>query len=646
MSAWDKKLEKAEKFLQASREHGRNVYSRYKDDRQDALMGARKVNIFYSNVNTIKESLFNSLPKPDVSRMQKGDFEDDVSRVAALILQRALHYEVQCAENFKEAVEYAILDRLVPGTGQVWVRFEQPEQVFIDVLYWEDFLYGPARNWDLVPWVARRHELTKEEFIASYGEEAFSQASMVKNDNNTTPKEITDNKYCAYEVWDKKTKTVLHIVKGAERPVKEAPDPYGLPGFFPCPKPLIANPATSAFLAITDYHLAQDQYNELDILYARMSLITKAVKVAGSYDAAEPALGRMLDGSENKLIPVDNWAMYAEKGGAKGMIDWYPIEQIVTVYQGLQQQYEFVKTTLYEVTGMSDIMRGASNQYETASAQKIKAQFASVRMNGYQRNVSHFVRDIMNIMACLMTKLYSDQKFQAICGGFTEADQQLLAPAMQVLRDQTMKMYKIDVEADSLTQSDWALEKESRMELTGYISQFLQAAVPAIQQTPEIAPLLLGMLKFTVAGFKGAAELEGMIDQQLAAILAKAQEPAPEPPPSPEEMKAQAEQQKMQMDAQIKQSQAEMQEQIKRQESQQKMALEEQQARADMAVKEMEMNHKRELFQMEERMMTLELMFKQRESQMKLEAQAASAAIKAQQDEEKEDEERKSSTPD
>lgn len=632
MSKWDKKIAKAEKFFEHSMTHGQNVYRRYKDDRSDDITfnGAKKVNIFYANVNTIKESLFNSLPKPDVSRLHKGDYEDDVARVASLILQRALSYEIHCAKSFDESVKAAILDRLVPGIGQVWLRYENPETIFIDVLYWEEFIYEPARCWDLVGWVGRIHNLTKEDFTKIYGKKAFEQASAAKDDNNITPKEISAGKFRVYEIWSKKDKKVYHIVKGADEPIKTVPDPYQLKDFFPCPKPLIANPTTSAFLPVTDYHLAQDQYNELDILYARMSLIAQAVKVAGLYDAASTEISRMLEGQENKLIPVDNWAMFAERGGTKGMIDWYPIEQIVTVFQALQAQYEFVKATLYEVSGMSDIMRGATNQYETASAQEIKAQFASVRMNGYQRDVSHFVRDILNLMAQIMCKLYSDQKLQAICGSFTEADQQFLAPAVQLLRDDIMRKYKVDVEADSLTQSDWALEKGQRMELTGYISQFLTSALPAIQEIPQIAPLIVAMFKFTVAGFKGAAELEGILDQQMAALMAEHQNPQ-EKPPSPEEQKAAAEKEKMQMEAGIKQ-----------QESQQKMELEQQQAAADIEVaqqtaaidaqmKQLELDHKRQMHAMEIQIKTMELDFKRQELELKLQGQVAAGAIKTDQ---------------
>jgi hypothetical protein len=473
-SDWDTRIEKAEKFLEKVHTTGDKVYTRYKDERDDMRANSlKRVNMFYSNVNTLKESLFNSMPKPDVSRRHKGDFADDVSRVAALILQRGLEYEVSAAVDFKEAVSSAILDRLVPGIGNVWVRFsvdstdsEVPEpvagteKVWVDAVYWDEFLYEPARVWSKVGWVGRKLSLDKEEVTKRWGEDAVSQLDSVENRGSLTPKQITEDKYCIYEIWDKRKKQVLFIAKGVDEPLETSPDPYGLVDFFPCPKPLIANPTTTSFLPVCDYKIAEDQYLQLDVLYARISLIIDAVKVAGAYDSSAPEIGRMLKGSENVLIPVDNWAVYAERGGSKGMIDWYPVETVVAVLQQLQAQFEHVKSVLYEVTGMSDIIRGASNQYETAAAQQIKAQFASVRMNGYQRDVSEFVTGVLNIMGEMVVQLYTDEKLQTIVGTLSENDMQYVPQAVKLLRNDFLMQCKVSVQAEFKLTGRWRRHKE------------------------------------------------------------------------------------------------------------------------------------------------------------------------------------------
>ena len=657
---WDTRIQKAEKYMQPAWTHGQAVYGRYQDKRDGALgsdSNIKRANIFYANVNTLKESLFNSLPKADVSLVHKGD-SDDVGRVSALIMQRGLDYEIQCADDFKCAVRGAILDRLVPGIGQVWIRFEMEtdeqgaplagtEQIFVDQVYWEDFLYEPARNWASVKWVGRKLDLTKAEIIERWGEDAMSKVQMTKGETtDLTPKQITENKYLVYEIWDKIKRKVHWVCKGADAPLESIDDPYQLKDFFPCPPPLIANCTTTAYLPVTDYHIAQDQYNQLDVLYARIGMIITAIKVAGLYDAQSTEIGRMLEGQENKLIPVENWAMFVERGGAGGGIQWYPIEQVVTVLQQLQAQYEAVKATLQEISGMADIIRGSSNQYETAAAQTIKAQFASVRMNGYQRDVAEFVTGIINIMGEMMVQLYSDDKLQKIVGQLNPADLPFIQPALEVLRNDQLAMYKISVQADSLVQADWALEKGQRMELMGYVSQFLQSSVPAIQQNPNMAPLLLTMFKFTIAGYRGGAEIEGALNRELEQMAKQAQEAAAQPPqpppPSPEEIKAQAEAAQMQQQMQIDMQKAEQMSQLKQQEAQNDFALAQQQAgldaeneqrkmQQDAALQAQKMEGERQYQDAEleylQRKYDLELAFKEREMMMKLGLQKQAAEL-------------------
>lgn len=622
MGNWTEALEQSEKYLQKAHEHGRKVYKRYKDEDRSTV--TRRVNMFYANVNTLKESLFNSLPKPDVSRVQKANYNDEVSRVAALIVQRALVAELEGnSEMFTEAVEGAILDRLVPGIGQIWLRFLEEGKIEIDRVYWEDFLYSPSRSWKTVSWVARRLHYTKEEVDSLFGEGTYQRIGEAKTDKDyNTPDEINKDKVCIYEIWDKKSKTVIHTAKGLQEPLREIQDPLKLKNFFPCPRPLIANVDTTAFLPVTDYHIAQDQYNDLDVIYQRICLLIEAVKVVGAYDSSEGSnLGRILDGAQNKMVPVDNWAMFAEKGGMKGVMDWYPVDQVVQVLTVLQAQYEAMKAVLYEVTGMSDIMRGASNQYETAKAQQIKAQFASVRMNGYQRNVSKFVTGILQIMTEIIFQLYPDEKMMELVGNLDEADMQLAAQAMGVLRNDYMLCYKVNVQADSLTQADWALEKDSRMELLSSVSQYLGAAAPLAGQSKELAPMLLNLLKFAISGFKGASEVEGMMDKSINMLIQAASQPTP-PQPTPEQIKAQSEAQKMQMEAQIEQERAAREAEFEERSNQMKLAMEEQKLQMEQQRMQMEMDFK-------ERMGQLELMIKTQLANLKVSAEIQSAEIKA-----------------
>lgn len=630
LNPWDSRIEKAEKFQKKWKTHAERVYKRYEDEREDVAAFLNRVNIFFANVNTLKESLFNSLPKPDVRKIHRQAFSDPVSRVCCTMAARALAYEVECAPDFEEAITMAVFDRLVPGLGQVWVSFDVDEDengkpipgtehLKVENVAWDDFIYEPCKRWSKCGWVGRKIHMSVSDFKEKYGEEKFAELGAMRDKGDGLSEAqniILKDKVCVYEIFHKEPKKVIYTVKGMAKPLDEIEDPYRIKGFFPCPRPLIANVTTSKFLPITDYHIAQDQYIELDTIYARISLIVKAIKVAGVYDSSVPSLQRMLTEGENRLIPVDNWAMLAEKGGVSGAMDWYPVEQVATVLQHLQNQFEAVKTVLYEVTGMSDIMRGASNQYETAAAQQIKAQFASVRMNGYQRDVAIFVRQTLRIMADIVFGgLYGPEKLNMIIGELEMPDQQYVPQAMQILSNDMLSKYRVDIQTNSLTQADWALEKQERMDavqtLGGMLSQML--AIP--EAGVELQMLSIQMVKFAISGFRGAGEFESWVEQTMDQMAARIQQQQqnPEPPePSPEEKK-------MQMEMQMKQ-----------QENDSKMQLEQQKFQLEVQKQQMELQHQQEMNQMDIQMKQIELQMKQQEAGLDMQIRQAEMAQKQQ----------------
>lgn len=591
---WPKRLAAWKKFSEKFHDRGKTIEQRYEDEREaenSGVVGAggtglKKVNMFYSNVTVIKESLYNSLPKPEVSRLHKGDFDNEPARVAALIMERGLHYEVHCAPSFDTAIKASILDRLVPGLGILWCEFrppegKKPEYIAVEIIYWKDFMYEPKRAWEQVTWCGRALHMSREAAVAKWGEK-FNAQTVPKNTGTSLAADtVNEGKVCVFQIWDKTKREVLHMTPDGSI-LDRQKDPYGLKDFFPCPKPLVASPPTSKFLPIPDYYVAQDQYMELDILYARINLIIEAVRVSGCYDAATPAISRMLDGAENKLIPVDNWALFAEKGGIQGAISWYPVETVTQVLSHLTTTYEFIKTQLFEVTGMADIIRGSTNEYETAAAQQIKAKFASVRMNGFQRDVGYFVRDTVRIVGELMVQMYSDQKLSQVCGQLPQDDQQYVPMALQILRDDFVSSYNIDIETDSLVQADWGLEQAERMEYVNTLATFLQSALPAAESNPALGPIFAQIAKFASVGFKGSTELEGALDAGFKALQEAAAQAAQNPKPDPK-------QQEMQM---------------KQQESQQRMAEKQQDS------------------QLKREMQTAELAFMERKFTMEMEFQA------------------------
>jgi hypothetical protein len=324
--------------------------------------------------------------------------------------------------------------------------------------------------------------------------------------------------------------------------------------------------------------------------------------------------------------------MFAEKGGVKGAIDWLPLESVVQALAQLTQAREAIKGQIYELTGIADIVRGASKASETLGAQQIKAQFASVRIKKLQDEVARFATDIMRIKAEIMVKHFDPQilikksNIQAI------GEPELVGPAMQLLMNDEGFEWRIEVNADTLSQADYAAEKTDRLEFMSTFAKFMQQYGPMIQAAPASAPLMLTMLKWSIAGFRNARDIEGIIDKELDKMVKESQKPKP-PQPNPEMLKLQAEQkmaqEEHQMEMQSKQFELQAQQQeaaMQAQQQRMEMALEQQRMQMEMA---MEQQRNTQQLQFEQLMAALKLQTAKEQADVKLTASREQAKVKA-----------------
>src|SRR5262245_8048995 len=527
-------------------------------------------NLFWSNVNILKAALYAKQPRADVSRRHK-DAMDDVARVGGIILERILNLDMDSrASDFDTALRHVIEDRLVPGMGQLWLRYEPSfvnqtidpvvdqatgqtmveggtfevigdEHVATDYVHWRDFLWSPARTWREVRWVARGVWMTREQLKKKFGNSigALVPLQNSRSSRNTLPENDPWSKAQVWEIWSKETRYVCWKVLGFDKLLGEQKDPLGLEEFFPCPKPLIANATTSGFVPKSDYQMLRDQYVELDVISARIALLEDAIRVAGVYDKSSPQLGQLISNRiQNAMIPADNWAMFAEKGGIKGAVDWFPLDQVVTALDKLREVKRMLMQDLYELTGLSDIMRGATVASETATAQQLKAQYGSVRMQFMQGELAEFVQSALAIKAEIMSAHFQPETLIRRSLIDKTPDAQFAQAAVELLRDKRMAIYSLAVDPDTMAMVDYAAEQEARTQCITAIGQFLQAAWPLAQAKPEATPFLLQIMQWFLAGFKAGKQIEGVLDQAIAAM----QQAPPQPPdPSPEEKKAQAE---------------------------------------------------------------------------------------------------------
>src|SRR5712671_5289392 len=95
MAAWWKsQIEQCDKENNKWHKRGEKIARHYRDDRDDNTVGvARRLNLFWSNVETLKPAIYSRVPVPICERRFLD--KDPVGRVASQILERNLRYEVQ-----------------------------------------------------------------------------------------------------------------------------------------------------------------------------------------------------------------------------------------------------------------------------------------------------------------------------------------------------------------------------------------------------------------------------------------------------------------------------------------------------------------------------------------------------------------------
>ena len=86
---------------------------------------------------------------------------------------------------------------------------------------------------------------------------------------------------------------------------------------------------------------------------------------------------------------------FSEKGGLKGSIDILPIDMLANALLSCYRARDDIKSQIYELTGISDIIRGQTAASETATAQQIKGQYAGLRLRSMQEDVAVFASELI-----------------------------------------------------------------------------------------------------------------------------------------------------------------------------------------------------------------------------------------------------------
>jgi hypothetical protein len=600
VDVWLRHIEKSKDDEKEWREQAERAIEIYEaGDPGTAQSGKTAFNIYHSNIETMVPAAYNSTPVPDIRR--RYDDPDPTSKLGVDIIERAISYAVDQYE-FDTTMRDVVRSALTAGRGVPRVRYkpqmreemdpqtQQPvevigyQEVTCEIVAWDRFIRGPGRTWDTIPWIAFEHDLTKDEIDQLTGGD--TEVTMSETDANrdrelkAKPDAGIFKTTKVYEIWDKRREVVVFIRDEAKsEPLKVERDPLKLPGFFPVPRPLQPIWRLSGMTPVCPYEVYRQLIEELDIVTKRINKLVKQLRVKGLYDSAMKADFIKLQTADDGIFePAEEATKFAQgAGGIEKAIFQWPIETIAGVVEKLYQHRDKIIETIFQVTGLSDIVRGQSQASETATAQQIKAQYAGLRIQHFQKEVARIARDLFRMKAAIICTHFTTENLQVMTG------LQVTPEAEQLLRSDALRSYRIDIETDSTIRGDVGRKLEQMSQFIQGTASFAQAIGGVVQQAPPLLPMFTEVYASFARQFDLGKQAEDALDQvsqTMQQFVAQQQQAASGPSP---------EQQKAEMDKAARQDEMAMKReghQLDMQMKQTEMAFKQQGLEMDMAAKQ------------------------------------------------------------
>ena len=512
--------------------------------------------------------------------------QDDIETAAA-VMQKAL--EIVLDDDVShEAVKAAVKDLLLPGRGTCRVRWHpqlksQPvtdpvmggglslpgeppplpgsepfmEQIKIwetvsdEYVYWEDILYDPVRQFSDGMWVGFRHLFDEKSLMAEFEDSPELQAleaagklsDVLKWTEESAAKNVvggggamkTANKLggvikkaMVWELWDKVQRRVIWFIREVDGIVLRVDeDSLGLSNFFPVPKPLLAVTTTDSMLPRPYYDLYRHLASDLDEISRRISALTEKIKVRGGYNAANRDISQLLTADDGKMIPIAGVDLIS--GGLANHIWLVPIVEWVNALKELYLAREQTKAAIYEVMGISDIMRGSSNPYETATAQRIKGTMGTNRLEEHKNVCANFARELLRMKAEIIAKNFDADTLTRMTG-------EEVTPGVEaILRDDFQRVCTIDIETDSTVSVDESMEQEANAKIMMAMQGVMTGAAGLLQTgvlpPPMIIQFTLELIKMMLHPIRNSRGVVEMINDFQEQLQAQLMAPPPMLPP-------------------------------------------------------------------------------------------------------------------
>ena len=606
--AWINLLEESEDAFEQWQDHCDKIDKQYASlERLSGMARDKEFQMFWANCEVIKPSIYAKPPKPVV--VPKFKDRRPVYQAASEVMERTAVVAFDLA-RINDIMLLIRDDTAMIGRGVAWCRYESgkgggyydnKERVCIDYKHRRDFLHSISRCWYEVTWVAAASYLTRTEArkrFRKYSGDEYQKAEY-KVDKDSQNIGGADNRERAkfWEIWDKANRRVCWVAKGCELVLDEDDPHLELQNYFPCPKPAYGTCQRGSLVPVPDVLQYRDQLEELNMLTGRIHALSDSLEAKGFYPAGGAELSDAVQAAVKAkspgrlLVPISNWAAF---GGSKEVIIWLPIDMIAQTVTALVALRKQVIEDIYQIMGLSDIMRGATDPNETLGAQQLKTQYGSSRIRDKQQELVRIARDLVEISTEIITEKFNPVTIiemsqtqlptqQMIQGQIGQIQQQLqmqqqqaqqmmqMPNAQQIaqqkpelaqqmmqqfqqtqqqgmqaiaklkeqptieqvlyfLKNNRSKCFVLDIETDSTIMADENAEKQARGEFIQVLSALLPQLSQMIMTEPSTSEFAGELLKFATAPFRAGRQLDGAIDELVNQMKQKGEGNKPDDP--------------------------------------------------------------------------------------------------------------------
>ena len=660
---WKAQISDAEtrrkKFIQDAEESIR-VYNAHRQ--VDTLRDAqRRLNVWWYCINTLLPAYYSSTPKAEVNlRKRAGGIPYELG---SIIIERNTQYAMDCNFDFDKIGYQAALQFLLTGQAVLWARYVakfetifqeiaiikdpsgayldgngQPyeddlegftettggiliksveveqktdEKTVLEVISYSDYFCSDARNEQEIEWQARRAFLDRDQAKDLFGDVVAEELNydsfpeVIKKDI-ARKEDKFEGKAEVFEIWCQATNKVYWIQKGGDKTIiEEMEPPIKFEGFYPC-SVIRQSIDPDSVIPVSDYAHVKDQILEVERLTTRIHAVTQAIRTNFAYDSAMGRTIEQIFEDDLKGVPVDNWPANRGRGGLQGSMEFAPFEPFANALNVLQEIRQNALQQLYETLKVSDLLRGTSEQYKSATANRLENQWSSMGLIVRQNMFTKFMSDAIAKLGAIICEQFDEARILEIGDATALIEPTIFIPTpppapmpepgqdgmlpvelppiapqpdplmliedmkrqiIDILRDDTKRSYRIQIASDSMVAIDQQQQQQEGQALIATAGQFFDQMRGLIEQFPPLVEFSIALFQNTIKRMKGGKELDGIFTKALSQIgeIAAAKEEAAKqpPPPDPVMQEVQGRLQIAQIESQARLQQAQMEAQDK-----------------------------------------------------------------------------------